>query len=137
MLDMLKKFNMLNYKTFSTPINKCYKLRNNDGTSKIDEQFFRRIVGSLIYLTHTRPEIMFSGSMISRFMPCPSSHHLGAAKRILKYICGTVYLRIHCHKVQNFNLVGHSYSEWAGSCDDRKSTNGYVFNLGLGMVAWT
>ena len=77
---------------------------------------------------------MFSISMISRFMHCPSSHHLGASKRILKYICGTTDLGIHYHKVQNFKSVGHSYSDWDGSCDDRKSTSGYVFNLGSSAV---
>ena len=77
---------------------------------------------------------MFSISMISRFIHCPSSHHLGAAKRILRYSCGTTDLGIHYHKVQNFKLFGYSYSDWAGSCDDRKSTSGYVFNLGSSAV---
>ena len=80
---------------------------------------------------------MFSIGMISGFMHCPSSHHLGAAKRILKYICGTIDLGIHYHKVQNFNLVGYSDSIWAGSCDGRKSTSGYVFNFGSSALAWT
>ena len=103
MLDILKKFNMLNCKTISTPTNTSEKLCINDGTSKIDERFFRKIVGSLLYLTHTRPDIMFFVSMIPRFMHCPSSHYLGAAKRILKYICGNLDLIIHYHKVQNIN----------------------------------
>ena len=111
MMDMLKKFNMLNCKTISTPINTSEKLCINYGTQKIDEQFFRRIVGSLMYLTHTRPNIMLSVSILSRFIHCPSSQHLGAAKRILKYNCGTMDLRIHYPKVQNFNLVGYSDSD--------------------------
>ena len=57
----------------------------------------------LMYLTHTRPKIRFSINMISRFMHFPSSHHLGTANKILKYICGTLDLGIHYHKVQNFN----------------------------------
>ena len=88
-----------------------------------------------MYLTHKKLEIMFSVSMISRFLHCPSSHHLGAAKRILMYICGTLDIIIHYHKVQNFNFVGYSDSDWAGSCDDRKSTSGYIFNLGLSVVS--
>ena len=85
----------------STPINTSEKLCINYETSKINEQFFRKIVRILIYLTYTKPNIMFSFSMISRFMHCPSSHHLGAAKRILKYICGTLHLGIHYPNVQN------------------------------------
>ena len=88
MLDMLKKLSKLNCKTLSTPINTWEKVCMNDGTSKIDERFFRKIVGGLIYLTHTRLETMFYVSMISRFMHCPS-HHLGVINRILKYIYGT------------------------------------------------
>ena len=137
MLDMLKKFNILNCKTISTPINISEKLCNNDKTPKIDAGFFRRIIGSLMYLTHTRPKFMFSTSMISRFMCCPSSYHLGAAKGILNYIFRTMDLGIHYHKVQNFKLVGYSKSDWAGSCDDRKNTSVYMFNLGSGAVAWT
>ena len=52
-------------------------------------------------------------------------------------ICGTLDLGIYYHKVQNFNLVGYQDSDLAGSYDDRKSTSGYVFNLGLGAMAWT
>ena len=76
--DILKKFIMLNFKTISRPINTGEKLCINDGTSKIDEQFFRRTVGSLIYLTYTRQDTMFPISMTSIFMHCSSSHHLGA-----------------------------------------------------------
>ena len=90
-----------------------------------------------MYLTHTRLDIMFSVSMISRFMHFPSSHYLEAANRILKYICGTLDLGICYHKVQNFNLVGYFDSDWDGSCDDIKSSSGYVFNLWSGAVAWT
>ena len=60
MLDMLNKFSMLNCKIVSIPINTSEKSCSNDGISKIDEQFFRRIVGSLMYLTHRRPYIMFN-----------------------------------------------------------------------------
>ena len=80
MLDMLMKFNMLNFKTTSTPINIGEKLCINDGTPKIDKRFFRRIVRSLTYLTHTRADNTFSISMISQFMYYPPSHNLGNYK---------------------------------------------------------
>ena len=112
---MLKKFNLLNCKTVSTPTNTGEKLCINDGTSMIDEWFFRRIVISSMYLTHTRPNIIFFVSMISRFMHYPSSHHLGAVTRILTYICETLDLEIHYHMAQNSNLVRYSSSDWARS----------------------
>ena len=137
MLDMLKIFKISNFKTTTTSIDTNKKLCINDGTSKIEERFFKIIVGKLMYLKHTRLDIAFFVSMISRFMHCLSSHHLLAAKIILKYIFGTMDLGIHYHKVHNFNLVGYSDSDLAGSCDDRKSTSGYAFNLASGTVAWT
>ena len=66
--------------------------------------------------------------MISRFIHCPSARHRGATKRIHRYICGTMDLKIDYHKVQDFNLVGYSNCDWAGSCDDRKNTSGYMLN---------
>ena len=91
MLDTLKKFNMLYCKTVSTPINTSEKFCIHMAL-KIDERFFRRIVGSLMYLKHTRPEIIFSVITISRFMHCPSSHHCRAAKRILVYIVAKLWI---------------------------------------------
>ncbi|OIT23111.1 putative mitochondrial protein, partial [Nicotiana attenuata] len=84
-IDLLKRFNMLNCKTVPTPINVNEKLQLEDGTEKVDGSYFRSLVGGLIYLTHSRPDISFSVGVISRFMHKPLKHHLGAAKRILRY----------------------------------------------------
>ena len=99
---------MMNCKTVSIPINTSKKLCSNDGTLKRNELSFRRIVGSIIPLTYIRPHIMFYVDMLRRFMHFTSSHHFGGAKRIL---CETMDLRIHYHKVQDFNLVGYSDGE--------------------------
>ncbi|TYG56684.1 hypothetical protein ES288_D08G082800v1 [Gossypium darwinii] len=60
-----------------------------DGTDKADGRYFRSLVGGLIYLTQTRPNIVFSVGVISRFMHSPHEHQLGAAKRISRYIAET------------------------------------------------
>ncbi|XP_057535385.1 uncharacterized mitochondrial protein AtMg00810-like [Amaranthus tricolor] len=83
--DMLKKFNMSNCKPMATN----EKLSKNDGKEKVDASLYRSLVGSLIYLTNTRPDIFHTVSIISRFISEPSKAHLAAAKRILKYIKGT------------------------------------------------
>ena len=75
-LDLLKKFNMLNYKSFATPMNANEKLMTDDGTPKLDGKFFRSLVGGLLYLTHSHPDIMFAVSLVLRFMHNPSAHHL-------------------------------------------------------------
>ncbi|XP_070050285.1 uncharacterized mitochondrial protein AtMg00810-like [Nicotiana tomentosiformis] len=80
---------MLNCKTVATPINVNEKLQLDDGIEKADGSSFRSLVGGLIYLTLTRPDISFSVGVISRFMHRPSKHHLRAAKRILRYVIGT------------------------------------------------
>lgn len=122
---------MLNCKVVSTPMNTCEKL-TNVGTPKANEKWFRSIVGGVMYLTHTHPDIMFSVSLVSRFMQCPSIHHLGADKRILRYIRATSNYGIWYSPTSTMQLIGFTDSDWAGFVDDRKSTSGYVFNLGSG-----
>ena len=134
---LLKKFGMSNCTPAKTPMNVNEKLVVVDGTGATDERSFRSIVGGLLYLTHTRPDIMFSVSIISRFMQNPSKHHLGAAKRIMRYIQGTLDYGIQYTQVTNFKLISFSDSDWAGCIDDRKSTTGYVFSLGSGVISWT
>ena len=136
-VDLLKKFNMLNCKVVATPMNSNEKLQAEDGTERADARRFKSLVGGLIYLTHTRPDIAFAVGVISRFMHCPSKQHLGAAKRLLRYIARTYDFGIWYGHVQEFKLVGYTDSDWAGCLEDRKSTSGYMFSLGSGAVCWS
>lgn len=86
---------------------------------------------------HTRPDISFSVGIVSRFMNYPTRHHYGAAKRILRYIAGTLNFGIWYNQVSDFKLVGYTDSDWASSLDDRKSTSGNIFNLRSGAVTWS
>ncbi|KAL4183531.1 hypothetical protein AMTRI_Chr11g155550 [Amborella trichopoda] len=90
-----------------------------------------------MYLTYTCPDIMFPVSLVSRFMHNPFVHHLGAVKWILRYIRATSNYGIWYKPVPNFQLVGFTDNDWAGFVDDRKSTSGYVFNLGSGVASWS
>ncbi|XP_020263962.1 uncharacterized protein LOC109839911 [Asparagus officinalis] len=134
--EILKKFQMEECKTVSTPMNQKEKLSKEDGDDKTDEGYYRSLIGCLMYLTATRPDILFPVSLISRFMNCASEVHLRAAKRILRYIQGTVNYGVKFEKCQNFKLYGFSDSDWAGSIDDMKSTLGYYFSLGSGVFSW-
>ena len=134
---LLKKFNMKNCKDCNTPMNAGEKLCVEDGTGKVDATYFRKLVGGLMYLTHTRPDVMFAVCLVSRFMHNPSKHHLGAAKRILRYIHNTINFGIWYSLVTNFKLTGFTDSDWAGSLDDRRSTSGYYFTFGSGVISWT
>ena len=134
--DLLKRFHMSNCNPASTPMNTNERLVLDDGVEKADEKEFRSIVGGLIYLTHSRPDIMFAVSLISRFMHKPSRQHMGAAKRVLRYIRGTLSFGLRYQKVSNCKLISYTDSDWAGCADDRKSTSGYAHSFGSGVISW-
>ncbi|XP_049399912.1 uncharacterized mitochondrial protein AtMg00810-like [Solanum stenotomum] len=115
--------------------NEKFQLKNS--TDLADPSHYRSLIGGLNYLTHTRPDIMFSVSMLSRYMHSPTKQHLGAAKRVLRYIAATVDFGIWYSKDADFSLTGYSDSDWEGSIDNRKSTSGNVFNLGSGAICWS
>ena len=87
--DVLKIFNIMNCNLVVTPIATDTKLNKEDDRSKVDPTLYKRLVGSLMYLTATRPDIMFAISLVSRFMETPKSTHRQDGKRILRYITET------------------------------------------------
>jgi len=134
--EILRKFQMEEYKAVSTPMNQKEKLSKEDGADKVDEGYYRSMIGCLMYLTATRPDILFVVSLLSRFMHCASEMHLVAARRILRYVKGTVDYGVKYESCQNFKLCGFSDSDWAGSIDDMKSTSGYCFSIGSEVFSW-
>lgn len=135
--DTINKFNMMGCKPVPTPMNIGEKLQLNDGTGSANGSLFRSLIGRLIYLTHSRPDINFTVGVLSRFMHNPSKHHYGTAKRVLRYLAGTKDLRMWYRKTKDFNLIGFTDSDWAGSVADRKSTSGSCFILGTAAVSWS
>lgn len=134
--EILKKFQMDDCKSTDTPMNQKEKFSKEDGAEKIDENKYRSLIGCLMYLTSTRPDIMFSVSSLSRFMHCASELHFQAAKRILRYVRGTTEYGIKYTCSQSPKLAGFSDSDWAGSIDDMRSTTGFCFTFGSGMFSW-
>ncbi|KAL0319362.1 UNVERIFIED_CONTAM: putative disease resistance protein RGA3 [Sesamum angustifolium] len=123
-------------KTVSTPLVTGEKYQKEDGSQKVDDSMYRSLIGSLLYLTATRPDIMFSTSLLSRFMQSPSQVHNAATKRILRYLRGTKDFGIWYKSTNDAKLVEYTDSDWAGSVDDMKSTSGYIFSLGSGIFSW-
>ena len=102
-----------------------------------DPSLYKSIVGSLMYLTAIRPDIILHAMiLISRFMESPKEAHWQAAKRILRYVKGTKRYGILYTFSENFELIGYTDSDWAGSIDDRKSTSGYVFHMESRASSW-
>ena len=112
------------------------KLQLNDGVEKVDASMYISLVGSLIYLTNTRPDIVYSMSIVFRYMNEPSKEHYAVVKHILRYIQGIKKKGLHYKKQIEFNLKGFTDSDQAGSHDDRKSTLGHAFSLGSNLILW-
>ncbi|XP_061360745.1 secreted RxLR effector protein 161-like [Gastrolobium bilobum] len=134
--DILDRFQMKDCNPVHTPVECGLKLHKDHGGKKVDSTFYKQIVGNLMYLTATRPDIMYSVSLISRYMENPTEIHLLAAKRILRYLQGTRTFGIFYKKGVKSDLVGFTDSDYAGDQDDRKSTSGYVFMIGTGAISW-
>ena len=133
---MLERFNTNESKATITPTVMGLKLSKEDNNKDFDPSLYKSVVGSLMYLTATRPDIMFYVSLISIFMERPKEAHWQAEKRILRYVKGTKRFGILYIFSENSDLVGYTDSDWAGSGDDRKSTSGYVFHMGSGAISW-
>eukprot|EP00253_Pinus_taeda_P033607 PITA_33607 len=134
--EVLGRFNMQECKAAITPTVMGLKLSKEDNNKDFDPSLYKSIVDSLMYLTTTRPDIMFAVSLISRFMERPKEAHWQAAKRILRYVKETKSFGILYNVSEHSDLVGYTDSDWAGSVDDRKSTSGYVFHMGSGAISW-
>ena len=113
------------------------KLSKDHEGKKVDSTLYKQIVGSLMYFTTIRLEIMHSVSMISGYMENPKEIHLLVAKMIFHYLQGTKEFSLFYKKGEITSLVGFSDSDFVGDQDDRRSTLGYVFMLGSGVVSWS
>ncbi|KAM1425821.1 hypothetical protein TB2_017749 [Malus domestica] len=134
-LDLLQESKMLEAKPVATPI-ACKEKLGLDGDLLIDVGLYQRLVGKLIYLTITRPDIMHAVSLVSQFMHAPRSIHLQAVRRILRYLKGTVGTGIVMRKIGNAHIVGYTDADWGGSKIDRRSTTGYCTFVGGNLVTW-
>ncbi|GJU11739.1 putative ribonuclease H-like domain-containing protein [Tanacetum coccineum] len=134
--EILKKFDFANVKTASTPIETQKPLVKDEEASDVDVHLYRSMIGSLMYLTASRPDIMFAVCACSRFQVTPKSSHLSAVKRIFRYLKGKPKLGLWYPKVSSFDLESYSDSDYAGANLDRKSTTGGCQFLGRRLISW-
>ncbi|KAM2279296.1 hypothetical protein ACFX1S_040157 [Malus domestica] len=135
--DILKRFQMDDCKPFGTPVELGLKLCKDKGRKEVDSTFYKQIISSLMYLTSTRPDIMYAVSLVSRYMEKPTEMHLNAAKRILRYVKGTTDYGVFYKRKNGSGFVGYTNSDYADDIDDRKSTFGHTFLLNSGAVSWS
>jgi hypothetical protein len=137
--ELLEKIEMNGYNSLSNPSETNSKLDECSNEEKVDSTMFRQMVGSLRYVCNNRPDICYSVSVISKFMHDPRKPHLIAAKRILRYLRGTLEYGLlfpNCTHGEGCALVGYSDSVWCGDIADRKSTSGYVFKFNNVAILW-
>ena len=135
--DVLERFRMEKSNSVKNPIVSGVRLMKDEEGSKVNATMYKQLVGSLMYLTATRPDLMYMVSLINRFMASPTELHLQAAKRVLRYLKGIVDLGVFYRNEGNGELMAYTDSDYAGDVDDRKSTSGYVFLLNEGAVSWS
>ncbi|GJV39053.1 putative ribonuclease H-like domain-containing protein [Tanacetum coccineum] len=134
--EILNKFDFVHVKTASTPIETYKPLVKDEEASDVDVHLYRSMIGSLMYLTASRPDIMFAVCACSRFQVTPKTSHLGAVKRIFRYLKGKPKLGLWYPRVSSFDLEAYSNSDYAEANLDRKSTIGGCQFLGRRLISW-
>ncbi|XP_019168921.1 PREDICTED: uncharacterized protein LOC109164829 [Ipomoea nil] len=134
-MDILKRDGMTDCKPLSTPIPVSKSLVTSSDLYD-DPTQYRSLARVLQYLTITIPDLSFAFNQLCQHMHSPTDTHWGQAKRVLRYVNGTLSYSLHIRKSELRELYAFSDSDWAGCHDDRKSTSGYVVFHGSNLVSW-
>ncbi|BBN68699.1 ABC-2 type transporter family protein [Prunus dulcis] len=135
-LDLLTDTGMLDCKPADTPIVQNHHLGEYPDQVLTNKERYQRLVGRLIYLSHTRPDIAYAVSVVSQFMHSPSEDHMNAVLQILRYLKSAPGKGLMFSKHGHLNIDGYSDADWAGNVTDRKSTSGYFTFVGGNLVTW-
>ncbi|RKK17238.1 hypothetical protein BFJ67_g17769, partial [Fusarium oxysporum f. sp. cepae] len=136
---VLREFDMWESKPVTTPLrtSKFQPVPDEYKASETTKLWYAKAIGSLMYaMLGTRPDIAFAVSLCSRYLGNPTNEHVQAVKRIMRYLRGTIDLEL-VFSGPLRPLVGYTDSDWAGDHDTRRSTAGYVFNVGTGAISWS
>jgi hypothetical protein len=130
-LDMLSKYGMVGCKPIFVPLNQNGKLSADVGEVLEDATMYRKIVGSLIYMTITRPDLNYTVGLESQFMQVPRKPHLDGVRHTLRYVSATADYGLFYEASTELQVHGYIDADWAGSISDRRSTSGFMFFLGV------
>ncbi|GJW75810.1 putative ribonuclease H-like domain-containing protein [Tanacetum coccineum] len=134
--EILKKFGFTEVKTASTPMETQKPLLKDEDGEEVDVHMYRSMIGSLMYLTSSRPDIMFAVCACARYQVNPKVSHLHAVKMIFRYLKGQPKLGLWYPKDSPFDLVAYTDSDYARASLDRKSTTGGCQFLGCRLISW-
>lgn len=129
-LDLLGESGLLGCKPAETPIEPNLKLQPASPEEMVDKESYQRLVGRLIYLSHTRPDIAFAVSLVSQFMHSPNQGHFDVVYRSLRYLKGTPGNGILYENRGHLQVELFTDADWAGNVTDRRSTSGYCTFVG-------
>nr|GEZ27968.1 uncharacterized mitochondrial protein AtMg00810-like [Tanacetum cinerariifolium] len=134
--EILKKFGFTDVKIASTPMETQKPLLKDEDDEEVDVYLYRSMIGSLMYLTSSRPDIMFVVCACARYQVNPKLSHLHGVKRIFRYLKGQPKLGLWYPKYSPFDLVAYTNSDYAGASLDRKSTTGGCQFLINRLISW-
>ena len=128
---------MMDIKPAKTPMHPTCILEKEEVSGKVCQTLYRGMIGSLLYLTASRPDILFSVHLCARFQSDPRESHLTVIKRILRYLKGTTYMGLMYEKTSEYSLSGYGDADYAGDRLERKSTSGNCQFLGKNLISWS
>jgi hypothetical protein len=135
--DLMKKFNMAELKPVSTLMSTATALDSDKNDKAVDQREYRSMIGSLLYLTATWPDIQFVVCLCERFQSSPHSSHRTAVQRIFRYLKYTLKFGFWFSASSSLDLVVFSDVDFVGCGIDRKSTSGICHFLGFSLVCWS
>jgi hypothetical protein len=135
--DLMKKFNMTELKTVSTPISFAASFDSDEDGKAVDQREYRSMIGYLLYLTATRLDIQFVVGMCARFQSSPRSSHRTTVQRVFRYLKHTPEFGIWYSASSSLDLVGFSDADFTGCGIDRKSTSETCHFLGSSLICWS
>jgi hypothetical protein len=134
--DLLSRASLTDTKVVSTPLEMNTRFTPLDGTSLSGATLYRQLIGSLVYLTMTRPDIAHAVHLVSQFLAAPHSTHYAAVLHILCYIKGTMFHGLHFSAHSTLDLCAYSDANWAGDSTERCSITIFYFFLGDSLISW-
>jgi hypothetical protein len=135
--DIMKKFNMAELKPVSIPMSSATSFGPDEDGETVDQREYRSMIGSLLYLTTTRPGIQFAMGLCVRFQAYPRSSHRTTVQRVFRDLKHTPEFGIWYSASSSLDLVGFSDADFVGCEIDRKSTSGTCNFLGSSLICWS
>jgi hypothetical protein len=123
-------------KLVTTPMKNSCKLRKDDDSKSTDQRKYRSMIGSLLYVIASRPDVMQAVGQVARFQAAPKESHVLVVKKIFRYLKGIEEFGLWYPKGKDLSLISYTDADWAGCIDDRRSTIGEAFYLGECLVSW-